>query len=221
MKIMVITKNILSETAFQNRLQHLDHQVFCTTCLIGEIKESHLFYRKFDAIILSETIPRKEQYLYLKELARVKTPLFLRSEDIPTSEELSISYQYGILNWLRLDATLDTLRENLLLAELNKPIQREDEKLDVEGIKLTAAERALLAVLYSTPKEHLPMERLCRLIYDTEETANNRKKMTKQLTKLNKKIQVGGFKKQGIQNTRYKGYKLHPQLLPYIGELFT
>ena len=74
----------------------------------------------------------KEQYLYLKELARVKTPLFLRSEDIPTSEELSISYQYGILNWLRLDATLDTLRENLLLAELNKPIQREDEKLDVE-----------------------------------------------------------------------------------------
>ena len=53
----------------------------------------------------------KEQYLYLKELARVKTPLFLRSEDIPTSEELSISYQYGILNWLRLDATLDTLRE--------------------------------------------------------------------------------------------------------------
>lgn len=44
MKIMVITKNILSETAFQNRLQHLDHQVFCTTCLIGEIKESHLFY---------------------------------------------------------------------------------------------------------------------------------------------------------------------------------
>lgn len=71
MKIMVITKNILSETAFQNRLQHLDHQVFCTTCLIGEIKESHLFYRKFDAIILSETIPRKEQYLYLKELARV------------------------------------------------------------------------------------------------------------------------------------------------------
>ena len=77
MKIMVITKNILSETAFQNRLQHLDHQVFCTTCLIGEIKESHLFYRKFDAIILSETIPRKEQYLYLKELARVKTPLFL------------------------------------------------------------------------------------------------------------------------------------------------
>ncbi len=49
MKIMVITKNILSETAFQNRLQHLDHQVFCTTCLIGEIKESHLFYRKFDA----------------------------------------------------------------------------------------------------------------------------------------------------------------------------
>ncbi len=28
MKIMVITKNILSETAFQNRLQHLDHQVF-------------------------------------------------------------------------------------------------------------------------------------------------------------------------------------------------
>ncbi|EHB6498569.1 transcriptional regulator [Enterococcus faecalis] len=188
MKIMVITKNILSETAFQNRLQHLDHQVFCTTCLIGEIKESHLFYRKFDAIILSETIPRKEQYLYLKELARVKTPLFLRSEDIPTSEELSISYQYGILNWLRLDATLDTLRENLLLAELNKPIQREDEKLDVEGIKLTAAERALLAVLYSTPKEHLPMERLCKLIYDTEETANNRKKMTKQLTKLNKKF---------------------------------
>lgn len=135
-----------------------------------------MFYRKFDAIILSETIPRKEQYLYLKELARVKTPLFLRSEDIPTSEELSISYQYGILNWLRLDATLDTLRENLLLAELNKPIQREDEKLDVEGIKLTAAERALLAVLYSTPKEHLPMERLCKLIYDTEETANNRKK---------------------------------------------
>ena len=57
---------------------------------------------EIDAIILSETIPRKEQYLYLKELARVKTPLFLRSEDIPTSEELSISYQYGILNWLRL-----------------------------------------------------------------------------------------------------------------------
>ena len=25
MKIMVITKNILSETAFQHRLQHLDH----------------------------------------------------------------------------------------------------------------------------------------------------------------------------------------------------
>ena len=67
------------------------------------------------------------------------------------------------------------VKENLLLAELNKPIQREDEKLDVEGIKLTAAERALLAVLYSTPKEHLPMERLCKLIYDTEETANNRK----------------------------------------------
>lgn len=28
MKIMVITKNILSETAFQNRLQHLDHKFF-------------------------------------------------------------------------------------------------------------------------------------------------------------------------------------------------
>ena len=82
MKIMVITKNILSETAFQNRLQHLDHQVFCTTCLIGEIKESHLFYRKFDAIILSVNDSAKK-YLYLKELARVKTPSFLRSEDIP------------------------------------------------------------------------------------------------------------------------------------------
>ena len=84
------------------------------------------------------------------------------------------------------------------MAELNKPIQREDEKLDVEGIKLTAAERALLAVLYSTPKEHLPMERLCKLIYDTEETANNRK-MTKQLTKLNKNSSRG-FK------TRYPKY---------------
>ena len=64
MKLLILTKNILAETSFQSKLQQMNNEVFCSTCLLDacysmDQKMSYLL-SCFDAVILSETISYQE-----------------------------------------------------------------------------------------------------------------------------------------------------------------
>ena len=61
-RILVLTKNILVEQTFQQQLQHLNYEVFCTNCCEETIEHELTFFNYFDAIVLNvkQRFGRKE-----------------------------------------------------------------------------------------------------------------------------------------------------------------
>ena len=49
-RILVLTKNILVEQTFQQQLQHLNYEVFCTNCCEETIEHELTFLIIFDCI---------------------------------------------------------------------------------------------------------------------------------------------------------------------------
>ena len=81
-RILVLTKNILVEQTFQQQLQHLNYEVFCTNCCEETIEHELTFFNYFDAIVLSETLSQNDCLRLLGSLSSLEKPIYRRSQSM-------------------------------------------------------------------------------------------------------------------------------------------
>lgn len=112
-RILVLTKNILVEQTFQQQLQYLNYEVFCTNCFEETVEHELTFFNYFDAIVLSETLSQNDCLRLLGSLSSLEKPIYRRSQSMCNKREAEIWQERGIIRWLGLKDSLEEIREKI------------------------------------------------------------------------------------------------------------
>lgn len=130
-RVLVLTKNILTERELQNQLQLLNYEVYCSTKLLDECIEQKYnldFFKLFQYVILSESISESE----LTKLTTFFKPLSLSIIRKVGTKVTEIDQHYlevGLLNAIiSTKDSLDELRE--CLSSLGSITEQKDDYLE-------------------------------------------------------------------------------------------
>lgn len=129
--ILILTKNLLAEQSFQNVLQSLNYEVFCSVELLKclENKEKALqISQGFQAIVFSEVLTDQEIQKALTHVNIESSLLIRKCFNEPSSSEKEELVEMGINMWIYREQNIDILRE-LLSIELNKFTRKKKKRV--------------------------------------------------------------------------------------------
>lgn len=153
-RVLVLTKNILTERELQNKLQLLNYEVYCSTKLFNECIEQKYnldLFKLFQYVILSESISESE----LTKLTTFFKPLSLSIIRKVGTKVTEIDQHYleiGLLNAIiSTKDSLDELRE--CLSSLGALVEQSDEHIkERTEIQLSRSVTSLQPHLFQNSK---------------------------------------------------------------------
>ncbi|MBV7391186.1 MULTISPECIES: winged helix-turn-helix domain-containing protein [Enterococcus] len=217
MKILILTKNVLAESSFQNKLQQLNHEVFCSTCLISDF---HLMAKKttqlvtcFDAVILSETISYQELDELMFNIRNQVPAIFRKYESKFAKNYEEERTEYSIDQWIKSDASLEEIRElcqtvlQTEIAEIDKGNYK--KKYHFYSFGLSKKESLLLNCLYEYKGLYVSRQELIEKIWGKEEVTNSRlSALSTCVRNIKEKVEKSGLYCNPIDTSWGKGYKI-------------
>lgn len=229
-QIMILTKNVLYEEAFQQKLQRLDYEVFCSSSANQWMREeqSLTILRHFQVLILSETFCNQEVSEILRMLPHYKLRIFRILEENQTEKNMQTWKSQGIDGWIKKSACLDVIREKLATSrslERTETVIEEPRhhatfkeatlrmQLDNARISFSKMEEKVFNILLEAQNEKqiLTRKELCEKLWDTGETHSNTSQLSSVITKLKNKLQKHGVEGDTILTLWGKGYRLSPK----------
>ena len=216
-RILVLTKNILVEKTFQQKLQHLNYEVFCTNCCEETIEHELTFFNYFDAIVLSETLSQNDCLRLLGSLSSLEKPIYRRSQSMCNKREAEIWQERGIIRWLGLKDSLEDIREKIDTVDQSFA-EVTAELLDdqVKKIRFTKNEQRFLKILYQHAHEGLDRDQICRLLWQKEPDASTKSQLSFVCKRVKQKFSDAGMNEEIITTSWGKGYQINEQILPYL-----
>ncbi|MGM0214813.1 winged helix-turn-helix domain-containing protein [Enterococcus sp. AZ109] len=216
MEVLILTKNLLAEMSFQSKLQQLNNEVFCSTCLLDDCclkgQETGTFLSYFDFIILSETISYQEIIEIMPKIRKQVTAIVRKYESDFTKSYEEEQTEYAIDQWIEGSASLEEIRELCQAVNRLKMKYDPDKQLRpiMSGEKYTAVkkqyhfynfglskrENTLLMCLYEYRGNYLSREELCKKIWRDKELVTNSQMSALSTCVHNIKIKV---KKCGVK----------------------
>ncbi|MGG5372424.1 winged helix-turn-helix domain-containing protein [Enterococcus sp. AZ196] len=236
--ILILTKNLLIEQELQQQLQHLNYEVLCSVEMLNQIKmsiqemnitdENQRNFQKnllinYQAIILSETISDNEIQELVPNIQLNKQILLRKLVEEPSKKEKERLNDLGIIDWLLIDHSINSLREQL--SEKLAIYQNEESNIiflyqeaglpsDVVQLKrsLSKREKATLECLFKAKGKVVSREDLCTYVWN-ETPSNSRLSQTSMLIKkIKKKMGKFGFNEEAIQTVWGEGYLLSDEV---------
>lgn len=126
MQLLILTKALSYEEAFESQLKQLGNEVYCSHNLIAMLKEETFnkqFLSQFDGIIFSESLYDKEVEELVQQLQYERFKLFRRVIEVSCDDRTESIFD-GLIP---VDSNLERLREILLIAEISRlAYQKED-----------------------------------------------------------------------------------------------
>lgn len=177
-RLLLLTKNILSEEDFIGKLKHLNYEVLCSVSIVELLIDSdeHIpnFVKCFPVVIIDETISNYEMKKIVSTLKNNKHIILREIKDLLDEDENCKLKELGIDGLLYSNEPVCSLREQLskftyqfhdILFELKK---NEVSVLDSNGshsifklLTLSKLEKRLLNKLLANPGEIITREELC------------------------------------------------------------
>lgn len=228
MKVLILTKSLLAETTFQSKLQQLNHEVFCSTCLLNDCfsqeQQTIQLFSLFDLVIISETIAYLE-FVEIMRSIRDHAPVIVRKYESEFTRGYEEEQDYVVDQWIKGTASLEEIRE--LCQTINPQDGRNKSALDFSkslakkyhfyNFGLSKRENLLLMCLYENKGDYLSRDELCEKVWSEEGTTSSKMSALSSCVR-NIKLKVG---KSGIDcdpiNTSWgKGYQISDEFYHLI-----
>lgn len=211
MKILILTKNVLVEQQLQNKLQELDHEVFCSCKFIYQLSNSDVYLVSldmFDVVILSETLPNVQVEATLNLLKRSGKIVFRKTDSVENADNLDFNYSYD--GWINVTDSKDIIRETLASVDLMKLDTSERWEILIFTKKLSVRENQLFELLYSARGKCVSHDTIYEKIFNGTKVSasSNAPYLAGLIRKIRKKIVSSEIENLDIITEHGKGYKL-------------
>ncbi|GAA2917133.1 helix-turn-helix domain-containing protein [Enterococcus pseudoavium] len=220
MRLLLLTKVPLYEDNFERQLKQLGNEVYCSNSLIQSIKKKTMnrqFLSQFEGVIFSETLYDKEATELMQLLPQEQLKSFRRTTETRCDEELPVFDA-----WLPLDATLERLRELLLIAELAHlsaknadRVQQISVKQKLSDLNLKLKQKEIVYYLIQSGDRTVSREEISRKIWGKDPTKSVLASLSKVVSKVNEKLAYE-FGDEVIQTVWGQGYRLNKKIFEYL-----
>lgn len=175
-RILILTKNILSEMSFQEKLQKLNFEVYCSSYLLnrlllnGDIKES---VKDFDLVVVSELVADSELIQFSPRLSALKLPVFRKMDSPLLMEEEDYLSRLNLEGYIQESMNKEELRELINSVSVKEAVPNDKYTLPLTGkykttitnLPLSNMEKEFLRTLYETEGGYLSREEASKAIW--------------------------------------------------------
>ncbi|MEO1768424.1 helix-turn-helix domain-containing protein [Candidatus Enterococcus ferrettii] len=223
-RILLLSKNVLSEQELLQKLQRLNFEVFTSSSTLhsliaGDPGADLADY--FSVVILSETISCREVQTVLPRLVKEGRLIFRKADRSFVEEEKSILSQEQITDWMYSEASTEEIRE--LIASpfytmgAENPVthtftQDQFSKVDNKQMEnvlasLSASEFKIFQKLKQERGHTVAREELCQLLW-AESTQSRMVQLSSLIKNMRVKFKANDIDGEIIQTVWRKGYIL-------------
>ncbi|WP_265456474.1 winged helix-turn-helix domain-containing protein [Enterococcus sp. HY326] len=222
-QILLLTKNIFIDSDWQNRIQQLGYEVFCSSQVLEQVlfKQDFSLFSLFKTIIFSESITDEEVSKIVENASTEQTSLF-RIDEQPSSEE----YMDGVnsrdvLKIINSQMNPNELREALvdgksikILATFSQNFQETSVKeVSIQSIGtllgvLSRKEKELFDILYAKNGDFVARTELSTSLWHQEVSNSSLTQLSQIIGRLKRKMQKFDFDENFIITHWNKGYAL-------------
>lgn len=214
-RVLVVTKNILSEQRLQAALQRSNIEVYNTSDLLDEVEFHPQIVSYFSAVIFSETISTFEVSKY-HSYFKNNGLLILRKGNKEDLLQSNFSYlESAIDEWIDFDFTeMDVVEKIIELIDKHPKLNmiKEENVRDSTGffLKLSPKEKSFLYQIYQQQKvgKIVSREELCSLIWESEVTRSKICQLSNIATNIRKKLLIYNFSEKELVTNWRVGYTL-------------
>ncbi|WP_265459256.1 winged helix-turn-helix domain-containing protein [Enterococcus sp. HY326] len=217
--IGIFTKDVLSETDFQNKLQLLGYEVFCSKTMLESVlkKRGGKYLELFPIMVISQTIFLKEEVQALLSLTKKNETVLLQISEERIPEEFSECEELGYIKRIRKDISLIELKETMAEAEntLAERISKQNIEICQEKFidSLSKNERKVFFILFNARGNFVNRDQLSQQIWPGEVTDSRLVQLSQLIAKIRKKLVEAGFSKDSLSTNWTKGYAISTKLL--------
>lgn len=144
-QVLLLTKNCLADMQFQQDLQTLNFEVFCS-CSVLELLNYKMDIKElvgfFKIVILSESLSEAEVAVIVPQLSTYDVAIVRKDHQAPDEEKLAKWEQLGIDEWLADSDSIADIREKLTTA------QKRNNKNIIEFSSLSRNQKGMLNGAY-------------------------------------------------------------------------
>ncbi|MGM0214799.1 helix-turn-helix domain-containing protein [Enterococcus sp. AZ109] len=223
-RILLLTKNVLSEQELLQKLQRLNFEVFSSSSTLHSLivsESSAGLADYFSVIILSETISCREVQEILPHIVKEGRLIFRKADRSFVEEEKNILGQEQITEWIHSDASAEEIREliaspfyNLELGNMSyHPFtQGQFSKIDNKQMEnvlasFSASEFKVFQKLKQERGHTVAREELCQLLWN-EVTQSRMVQLSSLVKNMRIKFEANDIDGELIQTVWRKGYIL-------------
>ncbi|MGL9730079.1 winged helix-turn-helix domain-containing protein [Enterococcus sp. DIV0756] len=231
MQILVLTQNILTESHFQEKLQGLNHEVFCSKNMLDLLKKQsaecfggHLYHM----IILSETLSNREIISILPCLRKLNAIILRKIADEPNSKEKESLEGLDIDGWVTSNISKDSLRE--VLSEKEKLVEKEETNIvsfpHVQSPTLVGTYEQLLSFFSNTEKRVMNLlvesearvvsrEEFCKRLWEDKPTNSHLSQLSLTVRNIRLKLINHGLPEDILKTEWGRGYRLSHEFFDF------
>ena len=223
MQLLILTKALSYEEAFESQLKQLGNEVYCSHNLIAMLKEETFnkqFLSQFDGIIFSESLYDKEVEELVQQLQYERFKLFRRVIEVSCDDRTESIFD-GLIP---VDSNLERLREILLIAEISRlAYQKEDRaqqlqvKQKLSNLNLKLKQKEIVNYLIQSGNRTVSREEISRQIWNKEANKSVLASLSKIVSKVNEKLECE-CGHVAIQTVWGQGYRLSKEFYDYFEE---
>lgn len=227
MQILILTKNVLAEYDLQNRLQILNHEVYCSVQLLMLLKEGTRI-NNFDIVILSNTLSDQEAMETLESLKKMNYPI-LRKFDTEQSLEVEEFWMNHKVDGLITSHSLEVIREviskkylaNRAFTQMNQLLPQKETnhqkvKRTISELNLSSLEYKLLKYLYFTEGKIISRTEICEHLWEGRATHSKLSSLSVLVKNIRKKLQIRNIPETIIQTMWGKGYQVTSEFYEFL-----
>ncbi len=216
-QILLLTKNVLNEQSFEQRLRQLGHEVFTSAtmieaCLLGTPTSAMI--NAFQHVVLSETIANSEVKELITRLGTQPLSILRKSDEKLDEAQLNEWKELGVTDWIESQPELEVLREKLSSEQLisnQKIIQlpTSPEKRTIANLSLSTAERRLFKILYGQKNQTVSREEICLRMWNKQKSNSSMSQLSVLVKHLKNKLAAHHIEGPIIETCWGQGYRLH------------
>ncbi|MHC5250223.1 winged helix-turn-helix domain-containing protein [Enterococcus sp. LJL90] len=221
-KLLIFTKNIMSELELQKRLILLGYEVFCSQNIFEVLKnrQSINFLSFFNGIIFSETISN-EEIAEFSCTTNLQGLIKFRADAGEVSEEKKLVLEEkGIDGWLDYDMSLKDLRDEVsevfqktVTVDNNNRAVITINKTSPNQVKqlinlLSAKEKKVFMILYEANGRSVSRKEILEKIWDEDISNSNLTQLSQIIQRIRFKMEKSGFDGTLLETQWKKGYAL-------------
>ena len=223
-QVLLLTKNILSDQSLQEKLQNLNHEVWCSAQLVEQAQRFGMppsLIQQFQIVIFSKTICDQEAGVLVGFFNRYSLAILREVGVLPSIEDQATWQKRGLHGFLLEDEALFDLREKLSQAQASAsqpeaskrrivpfPGGEAPRELSAMKIHLTGKERKLMDLLIEAQGELITRKQLCESIWPEGETPSNMSQLSCMINRIKRKFEAQGIEGKIILTHWGKGYQL-------------